>query len=150
MNLPSTKHWLFKAIALAIVVPIPVGLMAFSAVYVSGMQKRGDVPSIVAVLAIYVVPPLWLIALVILGRAEMDIGVGEEPKGELESLLEKKHLGVLRDQPRQVRSWPEHPVKPAAPVPKPARVDSGPVLDQLLDWQRRQHPKPHRDPDDTD
>ncbi len=148
MNLPSTRHWLIKAIALALVVPIPVAVMAYAATYVAGMEDRSTENA--AFLVFLVVPPLWLMALVILGRAEMDIGFGEEPKGELECLLEKKHLGVLRDQPRQVKSRPEHPVKPAAPMPNPVAAESGPVLDRLLDWQRRKHPRQPHDPDYTD
>jgi hypothetical protein len=136
MNPPSIYHWLFKTIALAIVVPIPVTLMAFAIAYVSGAEQSGDAPPMFGVLVFLVVPPLWLMALVVLGRAGMNSGFGEEPKGELESLLEKKHRGVLRDQPRQSKSWPEHPVKAASPSPNPAPVGSGSVLDHLLDWQR--------------
>jgi hypothetical protein len=148
MNLPSTNQWLFKAIALAIVAPIPVALLVFIAAHVSAMEERGTTAENTAFLVFLALPPLWLIALVFLGRAEMDTGFGDEPKGELESLLQKKHLGVLRDQPRQDRTWPEHPVKATAPAPNPAPVESGPVLDQLLAWQRRQHPRPPHDPDD--
>jgi hypothetical protein len=141
MSLPSTKYWVIKAIALTILIPVPVALMAFAVVYLLGMNQRGVVPENTAFLVFLVVPPLWLMALVLLGRAEMDIGAGEEPKGELETLLKKKHLGLLRDQPRQVTSWPEHQVTPAPPAPKAAPAESGPVLDQLLAWQRRHRRK---------
>jgi hypothetical protein len=142
MKLPSTKHWLFKAIALAVVVPIPVAVLAFLAAYVSGMEERGGTAESLAFLVFLAVPPLWLIALVFLGSAEMDMGIGEEPKGELENLLQKKHLGVLQNQPRQVKSWPEHPVK--APASNSAPAESGPVLDQLLAWQRQHRRKRSR------
>jgi hypothetical protein len=133
MNPSSANHWLFRATMLAIVGVIPVALIAFSAVYVSDVQKSGE-PPMLGVLVIYCVPPLWLIALVLLGRAELELGLGEEPKGELEALLLKKQGGVLRDQPRCRQAYF---VRAATQSTGPAPVEFDPMLDRLLAWQRR-------------
>jgi hypothetical protein len=136
MNFPSSYHWLFKAIALALVVPVPVGVLAYSATRVQ------DAPESAFVVVIFAVPPLWLMALVLLGRAAMEGGLTEEAKGELEQLLLKKQLGVLSAQPRRDWHRAEYAVPAPAPAPQPAPVESGPVLDQLLAWKRRNCPGP--------
>jgi hypothetical protein len=136
MKFPSTDHWLIKSLALAIIVPLPIGLLDYATAFSVGMHAGP------ALLLVYVLPPLWLIALVIVGRSALEGGWSEESKGELERLLKCKAILLLRPRPKIDEAAPPVPVALERPKPAPEPVDSGPVLDHLLDWKRKNHPTP--------
>lgn len=141
METPSRDFWslAIKLAMLIAVIGIAVGGMLASAVYMVDADHRGEPPSSVPTLVIMCIPPLLLIVLTILGRAELENAGSEDSKGEIAQLLQRKQAGALRVEPHpSTRS--DHALF-ASPANPPLPENKEHVLDQLLARQRRRRLK---------
>jgi hypothetical protein len=150
----SENRRLFTSIALAAFVFLFIPLLLLWTAFWTHM------PDSVRVICFVAMPPWLVMAVVLLSKLELDGGLTDAPKGELEHLLEQKRSGALRDGSRA--SWDRvvHSVQAARAAPKkpiapelahhvqaglPAVKEPGDALDRLVSWKRQNEPTGDRD-----
>ena len=96
------------------------------------------VPGGAAAFCLVLTAPLFLIAVVFVGKLSLDFGLSDESRGELEQLIAKKQRGELHPEPPEIWEGTAHIV---GVMILPARksgvstVPAGEMLERLLDWK---------------